>query len=226
ITDRLSKDWNAPIYAFFHPVPSIDYVGNPSRRIHVFECNAKSCKGKGFNRRHVRRYLDTADGTSTSNLRRHAKICWGEEAVAAADAAKLHGAAREVVEKSLGMPDGSITAMFERIKGNGIVTYSHKQHTKAEARYALDYFPCFVCLMKTGRPGYYIPSPETVSRDTKKVFARCRKRIAKMLQNHKGKLSFATDAWTSPNHKAYVAVTVHFEQDGAPISMLLDLVHV
>jgi hypothetical protein len=40
----------------------------------------------------------------------------------------------------------------------------------------------FVCLMKTGRPGYYIPSPETVSRDTKKVFARCRKRIAKMLQ--------------------------------------------
>jgi len=139
ITDRLSKDWNAPIYAFFHPVPSIDYVGNPSRRIHVFECNAKSCKGKGFNRRHVRRYLDTADGTSTSNLRRHAKICWGKEAVAAADAAKLHGAAREVVEKSLGMPDGSITAMFERIKGNGIVTYSHKQHTKAEARYALDY---------------------------------------------------------------------------------------
>jgi hypothetical protein len=34
------------------------------------------------------------------------------------------------------------------------------------------------------------------------------------------------DAWTSPNHKAYVAVTVHFEQDGTPISMLLDLVQV
>jgi hypothetical protein len=24
-------------------------------------------------------------------------------------------------------------------------------------------------------------------------------------------LSFATDTWTSPNHKAYVAITVHFE---------------
>jgi hypothetical protein len=40
----------------------------------------------------------------------------------------------------------------------------------------------FVSLMKTGRPGYYIPSPETVSRDTKKVFAHCRKRIATILQ--------------------------------------------
>jgi hypothetical protein len=39
-------------------------------------------------------------------------------------------------------------------------------------------------------------------------------------------LSFATDAWTSPNHKAYVAVTVHFEENGVPISMLLDLVEV
>jgi hypothetical protein len=37
-------------------------------------------------------------------------------------------------------------------------------------------------------------------------------------------LSFATDAWTSPNHKAYVAVTVHFEEGGVPISMLLDIV--
>jgi hypothetical protein len=39
-------------------------------------------------------------------------------------------------------------------------------------------------------------------------------------------LNFATDAWTSPNHKAYVAFTVHFEHEGVPISMLLDLVEV
>ena len=30
----------------------------------------------------------------------------------------------------------------------------------------------------------------------------------------------------SPNHKAYVAFTVHFEHEGAPVSMLLDLVEV
>jgi hypothetical protein len=39
-------------------------------------------------------------------------------------------------------------------------------------------------------------------------------------------LNFATDAWTSPNNKAYVAFTVHFAHEGAPISMLLDLVEV
>ena len=45
-------------------------------------------------------------------------------------------------------------------------------------------------------------------------------------KEHLGALSFATDAWSSPNHKAYVAVTVHFEQDGVPVSMLLDIVEV
>jgi hypothetical protein len=45
-------------------------------------------------------------------------------------------------------------------------------------------------------------------------------------QNYEGKLSFATNAWISPNHKAYIAVMVHFEQDGASISMLLNLVQV
>ena len=39
-------------------------------------------------------------------------------------------------------------------------------------------------------------------------------------------MNFATDAWTSPNHKAYVAFTVHFEHEGDPVSMLLDLVEV
>lgn len=94
-----------------------------------------------MNWRHVRRYLDTTDGTSTSNLHHHAKICWGEEAVAGADAAKSHGATREIVERSLEMPDGSLTAMFERVKGKGKVTYSHRQHTKTEARYALVCLP-------------------------------------------------------------------------------------
>jgi hypothetical protein len=40
----------------------------------------------------------------------------------------------------------------------------------------------FQSLMKTGRPEYYIPSPSTVSRDVRLVFARTRQRVAKMLQ--------------------------------------------
>jgi hypothetical protein len=46
------------------------------------------------------------------------------------------------------------------------------------------------------------------------------------LQEHDGALNFAIDAWTSPNHKAYVAVTVHYQKDGVLIAMLLDLVEV
>jgi hypothetical protein len=84
----------------------------------------------------------------------------------------------------------------------------------------------FQKLMKTGRPEYYIPSATTVSRDVKKVFINVRKRMAKMLQEYEGDLNFATDAWTSPNHKAFIAVTVHFEANGVPMSILLDLVEV
>jgi len=101
----------------------------------------------------------------------------------------------------------------------------------------------FRCLMKTGRPECYIPSPETLSRDVKRVFVHVRACIAKGLQvrwvssyddlithlvlkEYDGKLSFATDSWSSPNHKAYVAMTVHFERAGKPFSMLLDLVEV
>jgi hypothetical protein len=39
-------------------------------------------------------------------------------------------------------------------------------------------------------------------------------------------LSFATDAWTLPNHKALVAITVHLEHEGIPICLLLDIVEV
>ena len=45
-------------------------------------------------------------------------------------------------------------------------------------------------------------------------------------QEYDGTLSFGIDAWTSPNNKAYVAVTVHFEQNGEPMCLLLDIVQV
>ena len=79
--------------------------------MHVFECNAPNCKGKA-NGRKVRRYLDTTDAKSTSNLCKYAKICWGEEPVAAADTTKDVHAAREALNK---YKDSSITAAFQRV---------------------------------------------------------------------------------------------------------------
>ena len=126
-SERLSNDWTSPVYAFFKPTPSIEYIKD--RRVHVFECSAKHCKGKG-NGRFVRRYLDTSDAKSTGNLRKHAKICWGVETVAAADETRNVNDAREALKK---VKDGSITEAFERV-GKGKVTYSHRQHTTTQAR--------------------------------------------------------------------------------------------
>lgn len=81
----------------------------------------------------MRRYLDTKDAKSTSNMRKHARICWGEETVAAADRTKEVGVAREVLRKGDGLRDSSLTAAFER-KGKGKVTFSHRQHTRTESR--------------------------------------------------------------------------------------------
>ena len=47
-----------------------------------------------------------------------------------------------------------------------------------------------------------------------------------ILKEYDGRLSFATDTWTSPNQRAFAAITVHFEHKGEAISMLLDIVEV
>jgi hypothetical protein len=99
--------------------------------------------------------------------------------------------------------------------------------------------------MKTGRPEYHIPSAGTVTSDVWNVFINIQRHIARILQvstmiyvflivnspsrlqplqEHIGALNFTTDAWTSPNHKAYMVVTVHFENKGVPMAILLDIV--
>lgn len=125
--DRLSKDWDTPVYVFFKPIPHIWY--HNGRKAHEFECAASRCKAKT---KFVHRFLDKGDAKSTSNLRRHAKICWGEEAVTAADGTRDVKTARKVLSTRKDI-DGSITAAFQ-CAGKGQVTYSHHQHTKTEAR--------------------------------------------------------------------------------------------
>jgi hypothetical protein len=103
----------------------VNYI--KGRKAHVFECAAQSCHSKS---RFVCQYLDTGDATSTSNLRQHAKLCWGDEAVSAADdtqdAKSTHKALKEC--KKL---DGSITSAFQRTAKSKIM-YSHHQHTRIE----------------------------------------------------------------------------------------------
>ncbi|KAF8132937.1 hypothetical protein EV363DRAFT_1295730 [Boletus edulis] len=216
----LQKEWTSPVYAFFDPIPAIRKING--HHVHEFTCSACGCKVK------VRRYLDTLDARSTSNMRKHVKGCWGTEDV---------DEARMKIAGSI-LHDGSITAAFER-KGKGKISYSHHQHTCVETRAEIVRWVCeslrpfnivadrgFQSLMKTGRPEYYLPSPATVSRDVKLVFVHTRQWITKMLREYSRRINFTTDPWTSPNHHAFVAFSAHLEHKGALLTFPLDVVEV
>ena len=129
VLDRLCKEWDAPIYVFFYPLPSIEYVER--QKSHVFKCSATQCH---YRTHFVHRFLDKSDAKSTSNLHRHAKACWGKDMVEAADSTWDVNAAQDALANHKEI-DGSITAIFQRIGKSG-VTYSHRQLTRTEARYA------------------------------------------------------------------------------------------
>ena len=126
--ERLTKEWRAPIYAFFHPIPTIVY--EDGRRAHAFHCAATQCKHQS---RGVHRFLDKGDAKSTGNMRKHARKCWGNDVVLSADKAQNADEVRATTVSGILNPT-SITAAFER-KGKGKVTYSHRQHTRTESRY-------------------------------------------------------------------------------------------
>ena len=139
-------------------------------------------------------------------MRRHVRSCWGEDVyhtVLNADTLEdAHAGVKEHIR------NGSITLAFGQNKKG----FSHQPHTKFETKWgdpnsllallmssfdraeivrwvseSLHPFDIitdrgFQSLMKTGRPGYYLPHPTTVSRDVRLVFARTRKRVTMMLQ--------------------------------------------
>lgn len=127
------NEWTAPIYAFFEPIPVVNHVDG--RRMHTFKCLAKSCKGKGKNGRLVNRYLDTSDKKSTGNLRKHAKLCFGDDVLQDADATRDVSKTREILAKNPeNLRDGSLSSMLQSHAKTKKVTYSHRQHTKTETK--------------------------------------------------------------------------------------------
>ena len=116
----MSQKWTSPVYVFFETTPEIEYKG--SCRCHVFECAAGRCKG--HNSHYITHFLDKGDANFASNLLRHAKTCWGTEAVDTAMATRDLDAAQKVMEK---------TKLWNR----DITAYRHTQHMTSEARYVL-----------------------------------------------------------------------------------------
>ncbi|KAG2030875.1 hypothetical protein BDR03DRAFT_877310, partial [Suillus americanus] len=109
----------------------------------------------------------------------------------------------------------SIKTSFE-CKGKGKITYLYRESGR----------DCFNTLMKTGHPELYIPSAVTVACDVKHVFVKTHSHSTNAIGHYDGELNFATDAWTSPNHRAYVAISVRLQHEGQPLAMILDIVEV
>jgi hypothetical protein len=140
--------------------------------------------------------------------------CWGPDAV-------RQTATGTAPQENL---SGSIFEAFAR-HGQQPVQVSHRSHTTIEARAHIVKWitesnrPTAIIndrelrtLLTAGRPKLELPSAYTVRHD--------------ILQNHPGRLHFATDTWTSPNHQAICAWTVHLEHDGQPLSFLLDIIDI
>ena len=119
----MQRIWKAPVYAFFKPNPTIEYVDG--RKVHKFRCANTGCHHD------VRRYLASADRTSTNNLRKHARKCWGIEALEAADRMSTAGNAKECVAKF--KRTGNLRVAFGAASKKTF-RYSTIQHTPTETQ--------------------------------------------------------------------------------------------
>ncbi|KAJ7142449.1 hypothetical protein C8R44DRAFT_602903, partial [Mycena epipterygia] len=145
------------------------------------------------------------DRSSTSTLLKHAKKCWGDTVVTAR------------TKGSNAQPkDGSIHAAFACQDERPAVP-SDRTLTAVELRYII---------LGAGRPEFNLPGRRTVSRDLNVCFGVSRAFIEELLKEYNGRLSFATDAWTSPNHRAFIAWTVHLHHEGQLLSFPLDIFEV
>ncbi|KAJ6512712.1 hypothetical protein C8R45DRAFT_813319, partial [Mycena sanguinolenta] len=217
--------WTSGVYQFFKPDVKI-LTDDTGRKYQQFACNAPNgCKKKtgykGVREPH-------SDRSSTSNLKKHADSCWGKDVVKA----RLQGTGDAAPR------DGNIFSAFARV-GQRPVKVTHRAHTEPEAR---AHFVRWIAeanravkivedrelkeLLEAGRPDFKTPSRRTVARDLNTAYERCSGRIQELLENYPGCLSFATDAWTSPNHRAFVAWTVHLQYEGQPLVFLLDIYEV
>lgn len=172
----------------------------------MFGCLATGCKHK------IRRFLDTSDRASTGNMRKHVRSCWGEDILKMISEAKDLETARNGVKnyavngsitiaferkgqgkatyshKQHSRTETKYVATITLITSlRSLMACSRRAEIVRWVAESLRPFEIvddrgFQCLMKTGRPEYYIPHKTTVSRDVRLVFANVRKRIAKMLQ--------------------------------------------
>ncbi|KAG2145265.1 hypothetical protein DEU56DRAFT_910384 [Suillus clintonianus] len=111
--NALKKTWCSVVYTFFK-LDAVAVQYHNGHLVHFFPCGAHKCK---LSVGGVRRFQDSKDKSSTTNLRHHANGCWGKEAVDCA----FNG--RKVPATS-----GSVFSAFAR-KGQQPVRHTYQMHT-------------------------------------------------------------------------------------------------
>ncbi|KAF7336216.1 Dimer-Tnp-hAT domain-containing protein [Mycena venus] len=219
------------VYQFFK-LPEL-LKNNIGREYQYFKCaTPKGCKIKG---KGTSGYQTNKDGTkasdraSTSNLMKHATKCWGADIVSA----RLKGV--EVQGK-----DGSIFSAFARATEHPIAPSDHTL-TEAELKSHIIRWVAennqplsivedheFKYILRAGQPEFCLLGCCTVACDLNGAYKHSHTYVQKLLEEYPGQLSFGTDMWTSPNHWAFVAWTVHLQHEGELLSFLLlkDMLHV
>jgi hypothetical protein len=232
------KSWRSPVYSFFNPEVTIEI--HKGRVSHVFTCSAKKCKST----RNVRRYQDTGDKSSTANLRHHAVRCFSEDIVKNGESGgsrsgNIFSAFARQGQQSVTYSHRAHSStefryvhnfkfyvLFLRLMYIYISAHIAKWVAESNRPANIVSDPELINLLTTGHPHLKVPSPNTVRRDIKAAYLKCRERITNLLRDHSGRVHFATDAWTSTNHYAFVAWTVHLEHEGTMLTFLLDLIEV
>lgn len=79
-------------------------------------------------------------------------------------------------------------------------------------------------LVLSGRTHLQLPSRWTVAEDIRHCFGSMRNRIRDILRKQESCFHIALDCWTSPNHRAFMAITIHFEFRGQMLEFLLDFI--
>lgn len=119
------ESWTSPVYGFYNEQVTIEYVKNCIA--HVFTCCAQGCATT------VWHYQDKRDASSTGNMYKHAKSCWGEETVAQARALGNLGQVRSCIVAGL-RKNGNITEYFRMKKMASKPTYLHRQMSREQTR--------------------------------------------------------------------------------------------
>ncbi|KAJ7800236.1 hypothetical protein B0H14DRAFT_2306543, partial [Mycena olivaceomarginata] len=200
----LKAGWTSGVYQFFRDDVK-EETDDTGRRFQFFKCAALGgCKHA---KKGVVRFQTNADGTragdrsSTSNLKKHAIKCWGKDVV--------NGRLNNVDPKQR---DSNIFAAFSRADQRP-KRAAHRVHTEAELRAHLVRWVAesnrpirivedreFREILAAGRPELNIHGRHTLARDLSAAYERCRAHVQSLLEEYPGRLSFTTDAWTSPNH--------------------------